>query len=53
MKKFLLNVKYFGIWVLNNLYSLKDLRLDTPVSLPTMIIILGAWFVLLTYILVL
>ena len=53
MKKFLLNVKYFGIWVLNNLYSLKDLRLDTPVSLPTIIIILGAWFVLLTYILVL
>ena len=53
MKKLILNVKYFGIWGINKIYSLKYLRLDTPVSLPTTIIILVSWFVLLTYLLVL
>ena len=51
MKKLVLNVKYFGIWVINKVYSLKDLRLDTPVSLPTTIIVMGVWFVLLSYLL--
>ena len=50
MKKFLLNVKYFGIWVINSLCAL---RLDTPISLPTTIVVICVWFVLLTYILVL
>ena len=53
MKKFLLNVKYFGIWGINKIYSLKYLRLDTPISLPTTIIVICVWFALLTYILVL
>jgi hypothetical protein len=49
MKKLFSNVKFFTIWVLNSLYSLKDLRLDTPVSLPTFIISIVLWFLLLTY----
>jgi hypothetical protein len=49
MKKVLFNIKFFTIWVLNSLYSLKDLRLDTPVSLPTFIISIVLWFLLLTY----
>jgi hypothetical protein len=53
MKKLILNVKYFGIWGINKIYSLKDLRLDTPIPLPTMIIILVAWWILLTYLLIL
>ncbi len=50
MKNVFKNVKFFGIWVLNSLYAL---RLDTPISLPTTIIILLSWFALLTYLLVL
>jgi hypothetical protein len=50
MKKLLRNIKFLLIWAVNSLCAL---RLDTPVSLPATIIILGGWFVLLTYILVL
>jgi len=50
MKKLFRNVKFFLIWVVNSLCAL---RLDTPISLPATIITIGAWFVLLTYILVL
>jgi hypothetical protein len=46
MKKFLLNVKYFGIWGINSICSL---RWDTPISLPVFIIILVIWFVVLNY----
>ena len=53
MKKLVLNVKYFGIWGMNEIYSLKDLRLNTPISLPTVIMVMCVWFVLLTYILIL
>lgn len=53
MKKLILNVKYFGIWGINAIHSLKYLRLNTPVSLPTTVFVLVSWFVLLTYILVL
>jgi hypothetical protein len=48
MKKLVLNVKYFGIWGINSICAL---RLDTPVSLPTTIIVMGVWFVLLSYLL--
>ena len=51
MKKLFRNVKFFLIWGLNSIYSLKDLRLDTPVSLPTTILILTSWFIFLSYIL--
>ena len=50
MKKFLRNTKFFLIWAVNGLCAL---RLDTPVSLPATVIILCAWFTILTYILVL
>jgi hypothetical protein len=50
MKKFIRNTKFFLIWVLNSLYTL---RLDTPISLPVTVFILGTWFTLLTYILIL
>ena len=50
MKKLLRNTKFLLIWAVNSLCAL---RLDTPVSLPTAIIILVGWFVILTYILVL
>jgi hypothetical protein len=50
MKKFFSNIKFFLIWVVNSLYAL---RLDTPISLPVVVTILGTWFVFLTYILIL
>ena len=50
MKKFLRNIKFLLIWAVNSLCAL---RLDTPISLPTAIVILGSWFAILTYILVL
>jgi hypothetical protein len=50
MKKLFRNVKFFLIWAVNSLCAL---RLDTPISLPATIIVICAWFVLLTYILVL
>jgi hypothetical protein len=53
MTKLFKNVKFFLIWGINEIYSLKDLRLDTPISLPTMVIILISWFIILTYMLVL
>jgi hypothetical protein len=53
MKKFFSNIRFFLIWGINEIYSLKDLRLDTPISLPTMVIILISWFIILTYMLVL
>jgi hypothetical protein len=53
MKKLFRNVKFLSIWVANSIYSLRFLRLHTPVSLPATIIILGIWFALLTYFLVL
>jgi hypothetical protein len=53
MKKLILNVKYFGIWGINKIYSLKDLRLDTPIPLPTVILILVIWLMLLTCLLIL
>jgi hypothetical protein len=53
MKNILLNIKYVGIWGINEVHSLKYLRLDTPVSLPTVVITLIAWFAFLTYALVL
>ena len=46
MKKFLRNTKFLLIWAVNSLCAL---RLDTPVSLPTAITILGGWFAILTY----
>jgi len=49
MKKLFNNAKFFLIWGMNQIYSLKDLRLDTPVSLPTVIVVLFCWFILLTY----
>jgi hypothetical protein len=49
MKKLFSNVKFFTIWVLNSLYSLRDLRWDTPISLPVFIIILIIWFTVLNY----
>jgi hypothetical protein len=49
MKKVFTNVKFFLIWVLNSLYSLKDLRWNTPISLPVFIVILIIWFVVLNY----
>jgi hypothetical protein len=49
MKKLFRNVKFFLIWGVNSLYSVKDLRLSTPVSLPAVLFILGSWFILLTY----
>jgi hypothetical protein len=49
MKKLFSNVKFFLIWSMNQIYSLKDLRLDTPISLPTFILVLFCWFILLTY----
>jgi hypothetical protein len=51
MKKLLTNIMFFLIWGANSIYSLKDLRLSTPVPLPTMIIILVSWFLLLSYLL--
>jgi hypothetical protein len=53
MKKLFRNVKFLLIWVANSIYSLRFLKLSTPVSLPVVIIILGTWFTLLTYFLVL
>jgi len=50
MKKMFRNTKFFLIWAVNSLCAL---RLDTPISLPATVIILGAWFTVLTYILVL
>jgi hypothetical protein len=49
MKKFFTNIKFFLIWGVNEIYSLKDLRLSTPISLPTTIFVLVSWFILLTY----
>jgi hypothetical protein len=49
MKKLFRNVKFLSIWGMNQIYSLKDLRLDTPISLPTFILVLFCWFILLTY----
>ena len=46
MKKLLRNTKFLLIWAVNSLCAL---RLDTPVSLPTAIVILGSWFAILTY----
>jgi hypothetical protein len=45
MTKLFRNVKFLLIWSANKMYSLKDLRLDTPVSLPTMILVLFCWFI--------
>jgi len=50
MKKFFSNIRFFLIWAVNSLCAL---RLDTPVSLQVVVIILGSWFVLLTYLLIL
>ena len=49
MKKFFSNIRFFLIWGINEIYSLKDLRLDTPISLPVALLILVFWFFLLTY----
>ena len=49
MTKLFRNVKFLLIWGINKIYSIKDLRLDTPVSLPTMILVLVSWFIFLTY----
>ena len=49
MKKLFSNVKFFLIWSMNQIYSLKDLRLDTPISFTTLILVLFSWFILLTY----
>jgi hypothetical protein len=34
----------------NTAYSVKDLRLDTPVSLPVFITLVLVWFMVLNYI---
>ena len=49
MKKLINNVKFFLIWGVNKIYSVKDLRLSTPISLPTTVFVLVSWFTLLTY----
>ena len=49
MTKLFKNVKFFLIWGVNKIYSIKDLRLDTAISLPTVILVLVSWFIFLTY----
>jgi hypothetical protein len=49
MKKFFTNIKFFLIWGVNKIYSVKDLRPDTPISLPTFIFTVVTWFIILNY----
>jgi hypothetical protein len=44
------NVRFFLVWAANTAYSVKDLRLDTPVSLPVFITLVLVWFMVLNYI---
>ena len=50
MKNVFRNVRFFLVWAANNVYSIKDLRLDTPVSGKRFIIIVLVWFIVLNYI---
>jgi hypothetical protein len=45
MKKVILNIKFFFIWLIN---SVCELRLDTEVSNKAFVITLVCWFVILT-----
>jgi hypothetical protein len=49
MKKFFRNIKFLTIWGMNQIYSLKDLRLDTPISGTTFLVLVVLWFLLLNY----
>jgi hypothetical protein len=50
MKNVFRNVRFFLVWAANTVYSVKDLRLDTPVSLPVFITSVLVWFMVLNYI---